>query len=125
MFRALICLLSVALAAAGAEVTGKWSGSFDMKNPDGSTRPSTAYLDLKQSGAEVSGTAGPNTEQRHPIQKGKLAGKKLTFEVQSGDEGVMRFDLVFENDGIEGDVTHEVDGKPSGRTARLAVTRAK
>ncbi len=124
MFRAAVLFLTLALTLSAAEATGKWSGSFDMKNSDGNTRPGTAYLDLKQTGEEISGTAGPNAERQHPIQKGKLAGKTLTFEVAEG-AGVMVFSLTFENDRIEGDVAQHEDGKPTGRTARLAVTRVQ
>lgn len=123
MRRLLLCLLAFSLALHAAEVTGKWTGSFNINNSDGSTNPSTAYLDLRQNGEEVSGTAGPNEAEQRPIQKGKLEGKKLTFEV-AGDEHVLKFDLSFEDDRIEGDVRREMDGRLSG-TAKLAVTRVK
>ena len=37
---------------------GKWSGKADI-TPNGEQQPSTAQLNLKQDGATVTGTAGP------------------------------------------------------------------
>jgi hypothetical protein len=80
--------------------------------------PSSVHPDLRQNGEEVSGTAGPSEAEQQPIQKGKLQGKMLTFEV-AGDDNVLKFELTF-----EGDVRREMDGRPTG-TAKLAVTRVK
>ncbi len=72
--RTLLCgLLLSALALSAAEITGKWSGSFDITNSDGATEADTAYMSLKQNGGEVTGTAGPNADKQWTIQKGKLA----------------------------------------------------
>ena len=120
-----VCLLLCAAALVAADLTGKWSGSFDTKDPDGSTRPGSAYLELKQSGETVSGTAGPDIDRQTPIDKGKVTGKKLTFEVTSGHDGVMKFELTVGEERIEGDVRQEIGGKPSGRTAWLSVARVK
>ncbi len=123
MLKRCVFLLLCTGALLAADLTGKWSGSFDIKNQDGTTKPGSAYLDLKQSGEEVTGTAGPNSGEQMQIQKGKLAGNKLTFEVPTG-ESLMKFELTFENDRIEGDVRRETGGQPNG-SARLSVTRVK
>jgi len=55
-------LAAIALtAAADTDVTGKWSGSFNITGPNRETDNDTAYLVLKQNGNEISGI-------RHPPQ---------------------------------------------------------
>lgn len=104
MGKLLCCLMFSVLALGAAELTGKWSGSFDITNSNGETEADTAYMSLKQDGGEVTGTAGPNTEKQMAIQKGKLEGQKLTFEVRMDDGGLLVFDLTFDGSSIEGDV---------------------
>lgn len=101
--RNLLCLLLLStLALNAAELTGKWSGSFDITNSNGETKADTAYMDLKEQGGMVTGTAGPNVEKQWSLRKGKLDGQKLTFEVPTDDGGVLVFDLTFDGDSIGG-----------------------
>jgi hypothetical protein len=101
--RKLVCALLLAtLAGYAAELTGKWSGSFDVTNPAGETRDDNAYMVLKEAGGEVTGSAGPDVEKQWPIQKGKLDGQKLTFEVKMDDGGVIVFALRFDGTTIQG-----------------------
>lgn len=95
----LMLMLTVALNAA--EVTGKWSGSFDVTNPEGETKASTAYMDLKEADGVVTGTAGPTSDEQWPLRKGKLDGQKLTFEVET-DHGIIAFELTLDGDSISG-----------------------
>jgi hypothetical protein len=97
-------LLFSALALGADELTGKWSGSFDITNSNGETKADTAYMSLKENGGEVTGTAGPNAEKQWTIQKGKLEGQKLTFEVRMEDGGLLVFNLTFDGASIQGDV---------------------
>lgn len=102
----LMCALLIsALALTGADLTGKWSGSFDITNSNGETKADTAYMDLTEHGRDVTGTAGPNTEKQWALRKGKLDGEKLTFEVPTDDGGLLVFDLVFHGESIEGTCT--------------------
>src|SRR4051794_29620212 len=82
--RTLLCfLIAAALAvAADVDVTGKWTGNFNLTNPDGETNESTAVLKLKQSGTEITGTVGPNEDEQAAIQKGKIEGNKITMEAE-------------------------------------------
>jgi hypothetical protein len=89
MRRFFFCLLLSALALGAAELSGKWSGSFDITNSAGETKNDTAYMDLKEQAGAVTGTAGPNSDQQWPVLKGKLDGQKLKFEVQTDDGGVL------------------------------------
>jgi len=84
-----------------AEVTGKWSGSFDITNSEGETKADTAYMDLKETGGAVTGTAGPDSEKQWSLRKGKLEGQKLTFEVAMDDGGVLAFELTFDGTSIQ------------------------
>lgn len=122
MTRIVLCLL---LTAAGlfAEVTGKWSGSFDITGPDGQTRPDTAFLNLKQDGANLTGTAGPNEEKQFDIRNGKVDGGKILFEVALEDGGVLKFELALENEHIKGTASGQMGDEKM--TAKIDVTRQK
>ena len=106
--KTLICFLlltTLAFTAAAADLTGKWKGKFDITTPDGNTNADEAYMDLKQEGATVTGTAGPNEGQQWTIRNGKLEAGKLTFDVvmeENGEQGKLVFDLVFDGDSIRG-----------------------
>src|SRR5262245_58832581 len=80
--RTVLCVLiacALALAAAPeSNVTGKWTGSF--KIVEGQSKDSPALLVLKQTGAEITGTVGPNDEEQHTITKGKIEDDKITLE---------------------------------------------
>ncbi|PYT31600.1 MAG: hypothetical protein DMG58_11830 [Acidobacteria bacterium] len=71
-----VSLLFSALTLGAAELTGKWSGSFDITTPNGETKADTAYMDLKEKGGEVTGTAGPGVEKQWSLRKGKLDGRR-------------------------------------------------
>ena len=65
MKKILVCSLLaalMALAAAAADVNGKWSGSLTTE----SGQPGTAFAILKQSGTAVTGSAGPDESQQWP-----------------------------------------------------------
>lgn len=105
MRKLLIGLLLSTWALGAAELTGKWSGSFDITNSDGETKADTAYMELKEQAGDVSGTAGPNTDKQWSLRKGKLDGQKLTFEVTTDDGGVLVFELTFDGTSIQGTCT--------------------
>jgi hypothetical protein len=96
----LLVLTSLALAAG--ELTGKWSGNFDITNSEGDTKSDVAYITLKLEGTTVTGTAGPDENQQWAIKNGKLTDGKLTFHVDLEDGGAIDFDLVFDGDKIKG-----------------------
>ncbi len=124
--KTILCMLllgALALVAApDANVTGKWTGSFNITNADGQTKEATAYLVLKQSGSDITGTVGPDEGEQHNITKGKIDGDKITLLVE--DEGrTITFDLVLTADRIKGDVNMSHDGQTA--KAKLDVGRAK
>ena len=116
----LCCILLAAfagLAMADVNATGKWSGSFKMDDND-----STAVLMLKQSGADITGTAGPNEDEQFPIQKGKIEGNKISLEVDH-DGHTIKFELLLAEDRITGDAHMSADGET--KNAKLDVKRVK
>lgn len=120
VMKTLICLLLLTgLTLSAGELTGKWSGKFDITTPDGELKPDSAVMNLKLDGTKVTGTAGPNEDQQWAIRKGKLEAGELTFEVvPDGDEdkGLLVFDLVFDGDTIRGTVSgHDGDNKLSAK----------
>ena len=120
MARILCCLL-LASAALLADVSGKWSGSFDITGPDGETNANNVLLDLKQAGDDLSGTAGPNADHQFPISNGKIEGDKLTFDVKAENGPSLRFELRVENDRMVGDAKGEMQGMKM--SAKLNVTK--
>jgi hypothetical protein len=122
MMKYVLCLILAAVNLVAADATGKWTGTLTVRTPEGSERAMPARLELKQEGAKLSGTAGEDASDRHPIENGKAEGGRLTFEVSTG-ETTMKFALNHEGDEIKGDITRERDGQL--QTAKLAVKRDK
>jgi hypothetical protein len=120
MTRLLAVLLLSAIALL-ADVTGKWTGSFDVTGPDGQTNAQTAVLSLKQEGNTLSGTAGPSDDEQMAIRAGKVDGNRITFEVALENGPVIKFDLLLADDHIKGSASGESDGRKM--TAKLDVTR--
>jgi len=123
-FVCVLLLLGLALSAAAADVSGKWSGSFTITGPNGETKDAEALLVLKQNGSEITGTVGPNESERFAIAKGKIEGDKITMETAEGGGGpVIKFELRLEGDHIKGDAAGEHDGQTM--KAKLDLTREK
>ena len=109
-------------AAADVNVTGNWSGTFTSTGPNGDTHDSTALLVLKQDGNQITGTAGPNQDERYPITKGTIDGNKIVFEV-AGGEHTIHFELTVAEDRIQGEARGATDG--GQWQAKLDVKRSK
>ncbi len=123
--KTLVCsLLFSALTLCAADVTGKWSGSFELKK-DGETRNPPAYLVLKQEGDKVTGTGGPAADRQEASVKGKVDGNQLAFVAAKDGEGPeMNFKLQLEGDELKGEVTREgQDG--TKETAKVSLKRVK
>lgn len=126
MYRAWKIVLLILLAAAFlmADATGRWTGTLSEISSDGSvSTPEPALLVLKQDGAKLTGTAGPDESSQRPIKNGKAENGSLTFEISSAEGAIMRFVLRHNGDEIKGDVHAE---SPSGkRDGKLTMQRAK
>src|SRR5687767_9312715 len=117
-FVPVLVLLASAFAIAAADVTGTWKGTLTPENRD----PGSALVILKQTGDMVTGTGGQDEGDRHEITNGKVAGDKVTFEIQQ-QEGTMRFVLTLDGDTLTGQVTRERNGQQ--RTAKLNLKRER
>jgi hypothetical protein len=110
------------IAIADTNVTGKWSGSFNVMDENGGTKESTAVLMLKQSGSEITGTVGPDEGEQHAITKGKIDGDKITLESADGNVSI-KLDLALAGDRITGNVSAVGEGR--NMKGKIDVTRAK
>jgi hypothetical protein len=120
LFLLLTAMAGISLAEVS--VTGNWSGSFTVTRENGESKDSTAFLKLKQSGSDVTGTVGPTEEEQSPIQKGKVDGDTITLEaVHQGH--TIKLKLVLSGDRLKGDANMSGDGESA--TAKLDLTRAK
>jgi hypothetical protein len=124
--RTLLCIFVLAalagIAVADVNVTGKWSGTFNLTSEDGDNQDGTAVLLLKQNGADISGTIGPSEDEQHAITKGRIEGNKITFETEA--EGMtVKLDLSLTGDHLTGSVNAAGDGH--SMKGKIDVTRAK
>ena len=110
MTRLICCLLLTAIALL-ADVTGKWSGSFDVTGPDGQTNANRAVFNFKQDGNSLTGTAGPSDEEQMNIRAGKIEGEKITFEVVLEGGDVIKFELALAENHIKGTANGEHGGE--------------
>ena len=120
--KALFLATVLALAAHAADVSGTWNGSLKITGPDGQMQDDTIHMVLKQDGAKLTGTAGPNANEQLPIQKGTVEGNKVTMEVAVG-EGSFKFDVALEGEHLKGDVVLSVGGQ--SMKAKMDATRPK
>lgn len=94
------------------DVSGTWSGSFDMTLPDGSVQHDSAVLLLKQDGVVVTGTAGPVKDKQFQIKDGRATGGEVQFSVEAQGGMPMTFQLHLEGDHLRGDARGEIpDGE--------------
>ena len=127
----LVCTVAVLIAASTlsafqakpGDVTGVWTGTLTRSGGD----PGGAHLDLKQKGAELTGTAGPGADRQVAIANGKVTTAKgvtsVTFDATQPNGMVMKFDLKVVEGRLKGNVTAEQSGKKI--EAVLDVGRAK
>jgi len=104
-----VCFLLVVALPACAEdnIAGKWAGSMSVSMTDGKA-PDVALvalvLVLQQNGSEISGTLTATGKVPVLIQRGKIDGENVTFEIQANpsmkcDGTLSGDDLKFKIDG--------------------------
>ncbi len=122
MKRIAFCLLAVVALAAmalAADLSGAWSGTFTLGDSDSRA----AYMVLKQTGANLAGTAGPSSDEQWPIEGAKVEGNKLSFLVHDPEGNVYRVALSPDGDKLSGDLTAEMNGQTV--KGKISFTRAK
>jgi hypothetical protein len=126
----ILCVLALASVSASARQTsapnlaGTWTG-FLASDVNPSDRDSV-LLTLKQAGAELTGSGGPNADQQWPIQKGKVSttkeGTTATFLVVN-DTLSIQFDLKLVEGRLKGTIKAQRNGQE--RTGTVDLERAK
>ena len=106
MGKLLIGLLALVAIVHAADVTGTWSGTLAMTKGD-ETKDDSAYLVLKQTGAAITGTIGPNAERRFEITKGTADGNSVYIEAVVEGENKIVLRLKVEGDKLTGDLKAE------------------
>jgi hypothetical protein len=109
-------------------VTGTWTGTFTSTTSTGEPDEDPAYMSLKQTGEELTGTAGPRADRQQPLLKGKVASVKgvttVTFDITEREAGpVIHFELKLVDGRLKGTANAEFDGQK--RTATVDVGREK
>jgi hypothetical protein len=118
MRKILFALLVMATSALAADFTGSWSGQGVM---DGESH--TVYVVLKQDGASLSGSVGPNASHQQPIKKGTVEGDKVVFDFSPDGEGIIHFELKADGDALKGTAElHRDDGTQSAALTLKRVT---
>ena len=132
--RRLMCnvlfILVLAPLASAADVTGKWSGSLEGKDPDGEAVTVPAHAELKQQGDFVTGKVWKEVGHQYSIEKGKIEGSRITFEFKApeGSEEAeplvhsVRLTVVTE-DQLQGELEIAMDGEKM--TGKLTFAREK
>ena len=119
-------LLVGLLVQAPASVTGTWEGTFSFFRDGQLVDTDPVSMVLKQDGATLTGTAGPNAGRQFPITKVKFKAAKegttMAFEVEAGSL-VLWFDLKLENGIIKGLASGEKNGEK--QTAQVELKPVK
>ena len=105
-------VLLASLCAVAADYSGKWSGT----SPDDKSL-GPVYAVLRQDGAVLTGSAGPDESHQFPITTGKVDGDGLFFDVKTGG-GLLRFELTASAGDLKGTMRIFED---SGQTATANV----
>jgi hypothetical protein len=116
-------ILALVAMAHAADITGTWSGSASMTR-DNETRDDTALLMLKQNGAQITGTIGPNEGRRMEITKGSAEGNTVYIEAIVEGENKIVLRLKLDGEKLVGDLKAEGPTAPP-LTGKLNLSRQK
>jgi len=125
----LFVLLLVSFPVLAAEdFSGSWSGSFTGVMPDGQEHTEQLFMTLVHKGADLTGTAGPSAQVQWKVEKGKVDGNNVSFEVQGGgDSGsgapLLKFALSFAEGHLKGTLSADQGGMKL--SAKVDATRVK
>jgi len=114
--RVVLAAVLCSFCVSAADFSGKWSGSSPDEKSVG-----PVYAVLRQDGAALTGTAGPDDAHQFPITTGKVDGDGLVFEVKTGG-GLLRFELTANAGDLKGTMRiFEDDGRTA--TANVVLKR--
>jgi len=118
----ILLIFMIISCAVPEDVSGKWSGTAEAKLPDGTPISGTLFLVLKQHpDGRLSGATGCDEADARPIEKGKIDGVKVLFEITNPRNGVIsKFALsLVGKDKLEGSVSLEVEGTRRSMNLKL------
>lgn len=118
MRKLFIAFFALVLSALAADVTGNWTGTVEA-NPDNAR---SVYFILKQSGSQLTGSAGYTADEQVDIENGKIDGDAVSFEITTGDS-FYKVKLVPDGEGMKGTV--DVQRGSNNLTFKLALKRVK
>ena len=120
MKKTIAVVMLLAVTAMAADLTGKWSGTFKV---DGGDHTVPQLFILKQQGKTLTGSGGPNPGEQYPIERGRIEGSDVRFEVTTG-EWKFTYDLKQTgSDVLRGDL--RLDSVGDSRTAKVSLERVK
>lgn len=106
----LIALLTLAISASAADLTGKWSGE-GVTNGESHT----LYFVFKQDGNTLTGTGGPDASEQHDFSSARIDGSKIVVDINVGEKGTLHFELEADGDALKGTVVFSGgEGKATG-----------
>ena len=126
-FLVLATAAAVVAQSPAPDLSGSWKGSFVTVGESG-TDEDEMYMKARQTGAELTGTAGPSPDQQWPIQKGKVAttkeGTTVTFDVLQvehppSDGPVIHFELKLVDGHLKGTAKAEYGGRKMNSTVDI------
>jgi hypothetical protein len=119
--KTLACLVAFTFLSNASDVSGKWTGTAEVKLPEGETRVYSVYAEFSQNGEDVSGTIGSEPEEQIAIQQGKIQGTKFSFEVTPPESlDPVKFQLEVKESRLEGELKGRADRGPISGTVTLS-----
>lgn len=115
------------LSLNAANVSGKWSGSLEFKDPEGHAQTIPAHAEFKQQDQIVTGAVWKEAGHEFRIENGKVEGDRITFEFKApeGEEDsvlVHTVTLAVTGEGqLQGEVAIEAEG--NRMIGKLVLTR--
>jgi hypothetical protein len=98
--------LVLGLAAAPADVKGKWDGKIGGDRPDGTKFEDNVLLILDQKEKTITGTVGGSETDQHPITSGTIDGNKVVILAKNANSGrEYRIELTLDGDELKGVMT--------------------
>lgn len=120
----LLSLFLLAGVSSAADLTGKWTGTLELKGDAGELISVPVTADLQHNGRELRGTLSSGSRQGS-IQNAKFEGDRIVFEVADPEsDAPAKFNVTAKDDSIKGDVVRQSSGGEV-HSCKLALTRAK
>jgi hypothetical protein len=113
-------LVLVTISALATDLTGNWSGGFQV---DGGDHNVNQRFTLRQQGKSLSGSGGPDASEQYPIEKGSVEGSQIRFQVMTGEWKFTYHLRQSSADTLQGDL--QLESVNDSRTAKVSLTRVK